>query len=93
MDQKFFEELFKNAPAKITAESDDKGKITILLNGRGIDILALSLAISERVIEDIPLTFNDYCGMLKKAFTEEKSKEQKDVENAIISKLLSDIFK
>ena len=93
MDKKFFEELLKIVPAKITAESDDKGKITILLDGRGIDVLSLALAISERVIEESPLTVDNFCGMLKKACTEEKSKEQKDVENAIISKLLSDIFK
>lgn len=93
MDKKFFEELLKNAPAKITAESDDKGKITILLNGRGIDVLSLALAISDRVIEQSPLTVDDFCGMLKKACTEEKKQRAKDVENAIISKLLSDIFK
>lgn len=93
MDKKFFEELLKNVPAKITAESDEKGKITILLNGRGIDVLSLALAISEGVIEQSPFTVDDFCGMLKKGCTEGKSKEQKDVENAIISKLLSDIFK
>lgn len=93
MDYKIFDEFFKDKPAKITAESDDKGIIDIMLEGRAIELLSLSLAISTRVIEKCPLSVNDYCGMLKKACTEEKSKEQKDVENAIISKLLSDIFK
>lgn len=97
MDYKIFDEFFKDKPAKITAESDDKGIMDIMLEGRAIELLSLSLAISTRVIEKCPLSVNDYCEILKKNVEFEKnkgkSKEQMDVENVIIDKLLKDIFK
>ena len=97
MDKKnFLEELFKNKPAKITAESDDKGIMSIMLEGRGIELLALSVAISQKVLEGCPMTVSEYCGLLKYIELEQnkdKSKEQKDVENVIIDKMLKDIFK
>ena len=34
MDYKFLEELFKNVPAKITAETDAKGNMNIRFDGR-----------------------------------------------------------
>lgn len=99
MDQKLFEKLVEavliNEPAKITGEVDDKGKMTVMLDGRGIDIIALALAICERVIEESHLQVNDYCEMLKEAVEpkKNKSKEQQDVEKVIINKMLRDIFK
>ena len=94
MDYKFLEELFKNVPAKITAETDAKGNMNIRFDGRWIELLALSLAINERVIEKCPLTIDDYCDILKSGSElKKKSKEQKDVENVIINKMLRDIFK
>lgn len=95
MDYKFFEKFFKNKPAKITAESDDKGIMDIMLDGRAIELLSLSLAISARVIEKCPLSVDEYCEILKKSvvFENNKSKEQNDVENVIIDKMLRDIFK
>lgn len=99
MDYKFLNELFKNEPAKITAESDDrdKGKINICFEGRGIELLSLAIAISEGVLKDCPLSVNDYCEILKESVAHEKnkgkSKEQQDVEKVIIDKMLRDIFK
>ncbi len=94
MDYKFLKEIFKTQPAKITAETDDKDNMNIRFDGRGIELLALSIAISEGVIEKCPLTIDDYCEMLKEgAEHKKKSKEQQDVEKVIIDKLLKDIFK
>lgn len=97
MDYKFFKELFKDKPAKITAESDDKGTMNIMFKGRGIELLALSIAISEQVLEKCPLTIDAYCEMLKNGAefkkNRGKSKEQQDVEKVIIDKMLKDIFK
>lgn len=97
MDHNFFKELFKNEPAKITAESDDKGITSVTLEGRGIELLALSMAIIEQVIEGSPLTVDDYFEILKNTTelkkNRGKSKEQLDVERIIIDKMLKDIFK
>lgn len=97
MDHNFFKELFKNEPAKITAESDDKGVMNIMIEGRGIELLALAFEISEHVIEKSPITIDDYCKMLKDGAelrkNRGKSKEQLDVERIIIDKMLKDIFK
>lgn len=92
---KLMEEIYRNEPAKIIAESDDKGKFTINFEGRGIELLVMSLEISRKYIESSHLSVDDYCDMLKSAIVkqQDKSKEQKDVENAIINKMLKDVFK
>lgn len=92
---KLMEEIYRNEPAKIIAESDDKGKMTISFKGRGIELLVLSLEISRQHIEQSHLSADDYCEMLKMGIAkhQDKSKEQKDVENVIINKMLRDVFK
>lgn len=68
-----------------------------MLEGRGIELLALAFEISEEVIEKSPITIDDYCKMLKEGAelrkNRGKSKEQLDVERIIIDKMLKDIFK
>jgi len=98
MDKILFEKLMKeisiNKPAKIIAECDDKGKMTSSFEGRGIELLAVSIAISENIIKTSHISVNDYCEMLKMGVEHQnKSKEQKDVESVIINKMLRDIFK
>lgn len=92
---KFMEEIYKNEPAKIIAETDDKGRFTINFDGRGIELLVMSFEISRKYIEESHLSVDDYCEMLKEGFVKhpDKSKEQKDVENVIINKMLRDVFK
>jgi hypothetical protein len=91
---KFMEEIYKNKPAKIIAETDDKGKFTINFEGRGIELLVMTLEISRKYIESSHIPVDDYCKMLKMgiAMYQDKSKEQKDVENAIINKMIKDVF-
>lgn len=93
--EKLMKEMLENEPAKIIAESDDKGKFTISFEGRGIEILVLSLEISRKCIESSHLSVDDYFEMLKMGSIkhQDKSKEQKDVENVIINKMLRDVFK
>lgn len=93
--EKLMKEIYKNEPAKIISESDDKGKMTTSFEGRGIELLVMSLEISRKVIESSHLSVDDYCEMLKMGSIklQDKSKEQKDVENVIINKMLGDIFK
>ena len=99
MDKKSFdklmEEIYKNEPAKIIAETDDKGRFTINFEGRGVELLIMSLEISRKYIEESHLSVEGYCEMLKEGIVnhQDKSKEQKDVENVIINKMLRDVFK
>ena len=91
--EKLMKEMLKNKPAKIIAESDDKGKMSISFEGRGIEIFVMSLEISRKVIETSHLSVDDYYEISKMIKHQDKSKEQEDVENVIINKMLGDIFK
>lgn len=94
-----FEKMVDTKPAHITAKSDEKDNTSIEMEGRGIELLALSLAISESMISKFPLTADDYCEMLKDGIImrETMSKETIDKENEeikkAVSKILEDLFK
>lgn len=88
--------LLENKPAKIEASCNEIGKDTVLIEGRGIDIIALSMVIIEEIIKDSngALTVDVYCDMLKYASNKKnKSKEQKDVELEIAKKIFESVFK
>ena len=88
--------LLENEHAKITAECDENGKSTIAVEGRGIDIIALSISIIKEIIKDSNgvLTVDKYCEMLKYTLNKmSKSKEQKDVELEIAKKIFESVFK
>lgn len=91
--EKLMKEMLKNKPAKIIAESDDKGQMSINFEGRGIELFVMSLEISRKIIETSYLSVDDYYEILKMIKHQDKSKEQEDVENVIINKMLGDIFK
>lgn len=85
--------LQKSEPAKIEAKSDENGKMSIELDGRGIEIIGLSLAIAESIINTSngAITVDDYCGMLKSAINE--CSKPKDVEMEIAKKIFESVFK
>ena len=59
-------------------------------------MIALSLSISESIIKDSngDLSVDDYCNMLRDVFKQNsKSKEQRDVENEIMKKIIESVFK
>lgn len=88
--------LQESKPAKIEAKSDENGKMSIEVDDRGLEIIALSLAIAEKLINTSngALTVDHYCGMLKSVINEcSKSKEQKDVEMEIAKKIFESVFK
>lgn len=88
--------LLEIKPAKITAECDENGKSTVEVEGRGIDIIALSISIIEEIIKDSngALTVDKYCEMLKYTINEmSKPKEQRDVEKEIMKKIFESVFK
>lgn len=89
-----FEKMMSRKPAKITATCDEKDNTSIEIEGRGIELLALSLEISENVLSKLPLTADDYCEILKDGINMKKtmSKETIDKENEEIKKAVSKIF-
>lgn len=68
-----------------------------MLEGRGIELLALAFEINKKVLEMCPMPVNDYCEILKESVELEKnkgkSKEQQDVEEEIIKRIFESVFK
>lgn len=94
--EELIKQLFDPYAAKIEASCNETGENTLLIEGRGIDIIALSMIIIENIIKDSngALTVDVYCNMLKYASNQRnKSKEQKDVEFEIAKKIFESVFK
>lgn len=94
--KEIIEDIFKPAEAKITAETDLEGNTKIKAEGRGVELLTLSIAIAEQTVlnSNGVISVNDYCNILKDVFNDKgKSKEQQDVEREIIKKFFESIFK
>ena len=90
-DRDLLKEILTDKEASIKAETDDNGGTSISLEGRAIDLLMISLAISERIIEKTPVTVDDYCKILKRIC--DTSKEEKQVQGAIMRKVFESILK
>ena len=56
------EMALKPEPAKITAETKKDGQLRVECEGRGLELIALSLSISENIIKDGngAITVDDY---------------------------------
>lgn len=94
--EELIKQLLDPKAAKIEASCNETGKDTVLIEGRGIDIIALSMIIIEEIIKDSngALTVDVYCDMLKYTLNQKnKSKEQKDVELEIAKKIFESVFK
>lgn len=98
MDYKMFKKLFKPAPCKIIAGTDENNITSIQMEGRGLELLATSLAISEHILSKLPLGVDEYCEMLKNACEEHGTKkdesptiDDEEIKEAI-SKLVDAIF-
>lgn len=94
--KEIIDEIFKPAEAKITAETDLEGNTKIKVEGRGIEVLTLSIAIAEQTIlnSNGVISVNDYCNILKEVVNNKgKSKEQQDVEHEILKKIFESVLK
>lgn len=94
--EELIKQLLDPKAAKIEASVNETGENTLLIDGRGIDVIALSMVIIENIIKDSngALTVDVYCDMLKYALNQNnKSKEQKDVELEIAKKIFESVFK
>ena len=72
--EELIKQLLEPKAAKIEASCNETGKSTLLIEGRGIDTIALSMTIIENIIKESngALTVNDYCDMLKYALNQKK---------------------
>ncbi len=70
--EELVKKLLELKPAKITAEVDENGKSTVAVEGRGIELIALSQTIIYEIIKDRNgvLTVDEYCEMLKYTINE-----------------------
>lgn len=94
--EELIKQLLNPKAAKIEASCNETGESTVLIEGRSIDIIALSMSIIEKIIKvsNGTLTVDVYCDMLKYALNQKnKSKEQKDVELEIAKKIFESVFK
>ena len=76
----------KNHFAQIIAKMHDSGDVEIHLEGRGFDLLSLSLSIARQMVVRGLIDVDDFCDVLK-AGTPSKT----EVSDAI-NKLLKDTF-
>lgn len=60
-----FKNMIKIEPAKITAEVDDKGKMTCKVDGRLSEIVPLLVTTTFQIIEESSYSLDEYCDFLK----------------------------
>ena len=87
MDFKEFEEM-KVEPAKIESTVDENGCARTKMEGRGIELLGLSVEIAVNCMKQYDMPVEIYCEMLKSHMNIKQRKN--DVEN-IIKKMLGDL--
>lgn len=96
MPEELVKKLLEIKPAKITAEVDKNGISTVAVEGRGMELIALSQTIIYEIIKDSNgvFTVDEYCEILKCGINEiSKPKEQREVENEIMKKIFESVFK
>lgn len=76
-------EIIETKPAAITATADENGNAQIQVEGRGIDLLFLSMAIAENLIKKTHISVDDYCYMFKDGMNNFGDMSEKSIENEI----------
>lgn len=76
------EKIMEDHPAEIRAKMENYS-INLSFSGRGCDILALALDIAEKTAKKLGISYDDFCGMLKKGW---------NIEDSFVEKKFKDIF-
>lgn len=86
-----FKKMMSSKPAKIEAKTDGEDNIEILMDGRGFELFALSMAISHAIMKKLNINVDDYCTRLKDGcnYLNEPDEEIKKA----LDKLVRDLFK
>ncbi len=83
--EEFKREFFKLQPASIKTILDKDDDVQVYLNGRGADLLSLSLCIAESVVKKLPISIDDYCNILKDGFHKNQCQD-------MFEKMFEDLF-
>lgn len=89
MNFKEFEKMVGNRPAKIEAEVNKKGVGTLSLEGRGLELMALSMQIAEDVMKKTHTDVEKYCVMLKEGIRGKNDDSKADEESKEESKAIT----
>lgn len=87
-----FEEFKKTIgiePAKIKANADKYNNASVRIEGRGLELLALSMEIARAVMENTHTDVDSYCEMLKKGSNGKKDDSKTDEESKEKSKSIT----
>lgn len=89
--QLFMNVFYEDHPASIQAEIDKDGELGIHIEGRGIELLVLSLEIAENVGKKLKLSKKDYIEILQEGWVEDSNKN--DYVPNIFKKMFDDLIK
>lgn len=90
MNFKEFEKMVDTEPAKIEAKVDKKGESTLYFEGRGLQLMALSMEIAKNVMKETHTDVEKYCAILKEGILvkndDSKAYEESKEESKSITK-------
>lgn len=101
MNFKEFEKMVDNEPAKIEAKVDKKGEGTFHLEGRALELMALSMQIAVEVMKKTDTDVEEYCVILKEGIRgknddskayEESKEESKSITKEQFKKAYEQVF-
>ena len=87
----FMDVFYEDHPASINAEIDKDGGLGIHLEGRGVELLVLSLEIAEKVGKKLKISKKDFIEILQESWKEDS--EQKDDIPDMFKKIFDDLIK
>lgn len=76
------EKIMEDYPAEIRAKMENH-LIDFSFKGRGCDLLTLALEIAEKTAKQLGISYDDFCGMLKKGW---------NIEDSFVEKKFKDLF-
>lgn len=89
MEFEEFEKKIGVKPAKIEAKADKYSSASLRLEGRGLELLALSMQIATAVMEQTHTDVDSYCEMLKEGFNDKNDDSKTDEESKEKSKTIT----
>ncbi len=84
-----FDKMVGTKPAKIEAKTDKKNNASVYLEGRGLELMALSMQIAEDVMKQTHTDVDSYCEMLKEGIKGKNDDSKADEESKEESKAIT----
>ena len=83
--EEFKKVFFDSQPASIKATLEKDGDVSVKIDGRGADLISLSMCIVEDIVKNLPLSIDDYCNILKDGYIARQGID-------VFEKLFEDLF-